>query len=144
MTLILVQLAVNPNQHATTIAEEKSRRLNTGDIVRVLKSRNDVGRRQYKPAWIAAGGSAGTYPMGFVVVEITDMTDTEAAELVKSYPETDDLDAVEFLRRWGFVAGGISAERQAELMTNGELVTNKALMQTALVDKAGLLTITDL
>ncbi len=144
MALILVQLAANPNQHAATIAEEKARRLNIGDIVRVLKSRNDVGRRQYKPAWIAAGGSAGSYPMGFVVVEITDMTDSDAAELVKSYPETDDLDAIEFHRRWGFVAGGISAERQAELMVNGELVSNKALMQTALIDKAGLLTVADL
>ncbi len=150
MALILVQLASNTNRHAETDEAELATRINRGDVVRVLKDRSDVGIRQSKQAWIASGRTAESYPMSFVVVEITDMTDEEAADLVKPFPDPESPDCpvdadgvpiIQFVRRWCFEAAGIEADRQAELLENGELISTRALVNNAIIDKAAMLSV---
>jgi len=147
MALILVQLAQNKNQHAATLAEETATRINRGDVVRVLKNRDDVGIRQSKQKWIKAGRTAADFSLAFVIVEITDMTDAQAEKLVAPFPEITEEnpdDEIVYNRRWGFEASAISPARQAELITNGEIVTNRAALTNVLVDDLGVLTVADL
>lgn len=147
MALLLVQLADNSGNGSA------GEQLASGDVVRVLEGRHDVGARQSRAAWIASGKDPAQFPMGFVLVDVIDMTEEEAEQLIVPYPLSVDpgfqLDAegnpiFQYARRWGFVASGIALDRQAELMTTGELTTTKALVSAAIMDKAGFLNFGDL
>jgi len=150
MALLKVQLANNQHSFSGTAEEEAAERLASGDVVEVLSDRSDVGFREYKKAWIATGRAAEDFPMNFVLVEVVDMTDEEAGELIKSYPDPADPDCpmdaegypiIEYQRRWGFVASGIAPDRQAQLLQSGELVTTRALLSAAIIDKVGELSL---
>jgi len=147
MALLIVQVEANKNQHAATAAEELANRIDRGNPLRVAAGWEDIGIRFAKRKWIAAGKAAADFPFSYVVVDITDMTDAEAQRLCEPYPlptaEVPDPDIV-YARRWVFSADQIAPERQAELITNGELVTTRALLNTAMIDQAGLMQVSDI